>query len=154
MKRFVLALVLVAGCRSAPPREGTQMTGAATPRAAVDGLLAAIRDQDLQAFGAIWGDQRGAARDLMQRDVYDQRVFIMQCYLGHDRARVLSGPTTKLDTVLFDVELTKGQTRATTTAKTLQGPASRWYVLTLDPLPRGFCNRPPTGRNSEVAPGR
>ena len=138
MKRIVLALVLLAACRSAP-REGTQITGAPSPRAAVDRLLEAIRAQDLQALGAVWGDKRGAARDIMERDVYDQRVIVMQCYFSHDQARVLSGPTTKLDTVLFNIELQKGQIRAQTTAKTLQGPGSRWYVLTLDPVPQGLC---------------
>ena len=90
MKRIVLALVLLAGCRSAP-REGTQVTGAASPRAAVDRLLSAIHDQDLQALGAVWGDKRGAARDIMQRDEYDQRVIIMQCYFSHDQSRILTG---------------------------------------------------------------
>jgi hypothetical protein len=140
MKRIVLALALLSTCRSAP-REGTEITGAPSPRAAVDRLLSAIRAQDLQALGAVWGDKRGAARDIMQRDEYDQRVIVMQCYFSHDQARVLSGPTTKVDTVLFNLELTKGQIRAQTTAKTLQGPGSRWYVLTMDPVPQGLCRR-------------
>jgi hypothetical protein len=140
MKRIVLALVLLAACKTTP-REGTQMTGAATPRAAVDQLLAAIHNQDLQALGAVWGDKRGAAREVMERDVYDQRVIIMQCYFSHETSRILSGPTTKVDTVLFNVELQKGALRAQTTAKTLQGPGSRWYVLTLDPVPQGLCRR-------------
>ena len=144
MKRIVLALVLLAACRSAP-REGTQITGAPSPRAAVDRLLGAIRAQDLQALGAVWGDQRGAARDIMPRDEYDQRVIIMQCYFSHEQSRVLSGPTTKVDTVMFNIELTKGTVRAQTTAKTLQGPGSRWYVLTMDPVPRGLCNTARSG---------
>lgn len=140
MKRIVLVLVLLAACRSAQPREGTQLTGAPTPQAALDRLLAAIRAQDLQALGAVWGDKRGSARDMMERDEYDKRVILMQCYYSHDQARIISGPTTKVDTVLFNIELSKGQARATTTAKTLQGPGSRWYVLTMDPVPRGFCS--------------
>ena len=140
MKRIVLALVLLAACRSSQPREGTELTGAPTPQAAVDRLLAAIRAQDLQALGAVWGDQRGSAREIMERDEYDKRVIIMQCYYSHDQARIVSGPTTKVDTVLFNLELSKGQTRASTTAKTLQGPGSRWYVLTMDPVQRGFCS--------------
>ena len=140
MKRIVLALALISSCRSAP-KEGTQITGAPSPRAAVDRLLGAIRAQDLQALGAVWGDKRGAARDIMPRDEYDQRVIVMQCYFSHDQARVLSGPTTKVDTVLFNLELTKGQIHAQTTAKTLQGPGSRWYVLTMDPVPQGLCRR-------------
>ena len=140
MKRIVLALALLSTCRSAP-REGTEMTGAPSPRAAVDRLLSAIRAQDLQALGAVWGDKRGAARDIMPRDEYDQRVIVMQCYFSHDQARVLSGPTTKSDTVLFNLELSKGTIRAQTTAKTLQGPGSRWYVLTMDPVPQGLCRR-------------
>jgi hypothetical protein len=107
----------------------------------VDRLLSAIRAQDLQALGAVWGDKRGAARDIMPRDEYDKRVIVMQCFFSHDQARVLSGPTTKVDTVLFNLELTKGTIRAQTVAKTLQGPGSRWYVLTMDPVPQGLCRR-------------
>jgi hypothetical protein len=151
MKRIVLALVLLAACRSTPEvREGTQVTGAATPRAAVDAMMAAVRAQDLQALGAVWGDKRGSARTVMEsegsgnrtmdRDAYEKRVILLQCYLSHDQARVLSGPTTKLDTVSFDLELRKGERRANLTAKTLQGPASRWYVVNMVPLPEGFCN--------------
>ena len=141
MKRIVLALVLLTACRSRPPvAEGTGLTGAATPQAAVERLLGAIRAQDLQALGAVWGDARGSARDIMQRDEYDQRVIVMQCYFSHDQARIVSGPTTKVDTVLFNLELSKGAVRATTTANTLQGPGSRWYVMTLEPVPRNFCN--------------
>ena len=140
MKRIVLALALLSTCRSAP-REGTETTGAPSPRAAVDRLLSAIRAQDLQALGAVWGDKRGAARDIMPRDEYDKRVIVMQCFFSHDQARVLSGPTTKVDTVLFNLELTKGTIRAQTVAKTLQGPGSRWYVLTMDPVPQGLCRR-------------
>ena len=152
MKRIVLALALLASCRSTP-REGTQITGAPSPRAAVDRLLGAIRDQDLQALGAIWGDKRGAARDIMPRDEYDQRVIVMQCYFSHDQARIMSGPTAKLDTVLFNIELQKGQLRAQTTAKALQGPGSRWYVLTLDPVPRGLCNAGQTRKPSDPPAG-
>jgi hypothetical protein len=152
MKRIVLALVLLAACKSTPaPREGSQLTGAATPRAAVDGMLAAVRQQDLQALGSVWGDKRGSAREVMEasrssnqtmdRDAYEKRVILLQCYLSHDEARILSGPTTKVDTVMFGIELRKGQTRASLTAKTLQGPASRWYVVIMEPLPPSFCNR-------------
>lgn len=141
MKRIVFALVLLAACRSAAPREGTQLTGAPTPQAAVDRLLSAIRDQDLQALGAVWGDTRGSARDFMPREQYDQRLILMQCFFSHDRARVTGGPTTKVDTVMFNLELTKGDKRANATARTLQGPGSRWYVMNLEPVPQGFCNR-------------
>jgi hypothetical protein len=153
MKRIVLALVLLAGCRSAPVvREGTQVTGAATPRAAVEGMLAAVRQQDVQALGSIWGDARGSAREVMEksssssnptmtRDDYEKRVILLQCYLMHDEARITGGPTTKLDTVSFNLELRKGQARANLTARTLPGPASRWYVLDMAPLPQSWCNR-------------
>jgi hypothetical protein len=140
MKRIVLALLLLAACRSAP-KEGTQTTGAPSPRAAVDRILAAIRAQDLQALGSVWGDTRGAAREFMERDVYDQRVLLTQCFFSHDAARVLSGPTAKADTVLFNLELTKGSLKRETTARVIRGPASRWYVMSLDPVPQGLCRR-------------
>ena len=42
---------------------GGQMTGAASSQLAVEQFLAAARAQDLQAFSAIWGSERGPARE-------------------------------------------------------------------------------------------
>jgi hypothetical protein len=45
--------------------------------------------------------------------------------------------------MMFDVELTKGDKTARTTAKTLQGPQARWYVNTMEPVPPFCAGRQP-----------
>ena len=141
VRKLVLVVALAAAaCRPAavtPAPVGSE-TGAPTPRGAVEGYLAAVRAQDLQALGAMWGDSRGSARGFVDRDQFDRRVFLLQCITSHDRYRILAGPVQKADTMAFEIELTKGDKTARTTAKTLQGPAARWYVNIMEPVPP-FC---------------
>src|SRR4051812_48548394 len=65
--------------------------GADSPRAAVDGFLAAVKKQDLQAMSMIWGTEKGLARDQMSRDELEKRLVIMQCSLNHDSWKIVSG---------------------------------------------------------------
>ncbi len=58
-----------------------QMTGAASPHLAVEQFMAAARAQDLQAFSAVWGSERGAARDVVDRSQLEKRELTMMCYL-------------------------------------------------------------------------
>jgi hypothetical protein len=139
VRKLVLAVIVIAACRPAAVQQGSSETGAANPRGAVDGYLAAVRAQDIQALGGMWGDSRGPARTTIPRDEFEMRAVVLQCYTSHDRSRILSGPTQKADTVLFNVELTKGERPAfRTTAKVVEGPASRWYVVVMEPVPN-FC---------------
>jgi len=141
VRKLVIVVALAASaCRpgAVNPAEGTSQTGAPSPRGAVEGYLAAVRAQDLQALGAMWGDSRGSARGFVDREQFDRRVFLLQCITSHDRYRILAGPVERADTMMFEVELTKGDKTARTTAKTIQGPAARWYVNIMEPIPP-FC---------------
>lgn len=66
------------------------VTGAATPSAAIDAFMAAIKAQDLQALGAIWGTPNGPARNRLSSDVLQERELTMLCYLHHDSYSVQS----------------------------------------------------------------
>jgi len=76
---------------------GSQMTGAASSHLAVEQFLAAARAQDLQAFSAIWGSERGAARDVVDRSQLEKRELTMMCYLTHDRYEISGDVTPKPD---------------------------------------------------------
>jgi hypothetical protein len=65
------------------------VTGAATSPAAIDAFMAAIRAQDLQALGAIWGTPNGPARNRLSSDVLQERELTMLCYLHHDSYTVM-----------------------------------------------------------------
>jgi hypothetical protein len=131
VKRFVclLAVALAACAHSATPGPGRQLTGAESPRKAVEAFLAAVRAQDLQAMSVIWGTSRGPARDVVDRAQLERRELIMQCYLNHDKFQILSEAPSQGEARSFAVSLTKGQLTRETSFTTVRGPSDRWYVL-------------------------
>lgn len=157
MKPFVLAAiaVLALGCASQPVEQTTVPSpsagasgeiGAATPRQAVERFLEAMRRQDIQATATIWGTDKGAARDQMERRELEMRVLIMQCYLAHDTHTVLTDAPTTGGKRSFDVSLVNRNRERRTRATVVQGPRDRWYVenVELDPV-KDFCRNPPRG---------
>lgn len=148
MKRIALLLLLAAACRSAPthtnPVTGAvQLTGAATPREAVQNFLGAVKAQDLQSMSVIWGTSKGPARDQMERAQLERRELIMQCYLTHDKFDIQSDTRSGEGLHKLGVTLTKGNITRQTSFVTVQGPSERWYVqdVPLEPV-RDLCATP------------
>lgn len=133
MRFIALALLAltISACPASRPSAGG-LTGAASPRAAVDEFLGAVRAGDLQRIAAVWGDQRGAARDIHDREQLEQRTFIMQQCLSHERFRVVGETPGAAGRRVFDVELAKGDMLRRTTFTTIEGPSQRWYVQEVD----------------------
>ena len=146
MKKFAVVLLLLLG---ACPKSGTNnvpqgssATGASSPRAAVDGFLAAVKSQDLQAMSGYWGSDKGPARDALSRDVLEKRELIMQCYLTHDTYNVLNEMAGDKGRRVLRVSLSKGAVTKETNFTAVQGPASRWYVQEVDlSATAALCNR-------------
>ena len=138
MKRFALVLLLLApaACRSSAGRytgpKASASTGAPAPRAAVDGFLAAVKSQDLQAMSGFWGSERGPAREALARDVLEKRELVMQCYLTHDRYSILNEMAGDKGRRVIRVALSKGPVTKETNFTAVQGPADRWYVEEVD----------------------
>lgn len=131
----ILLLALAVGCRTAPAA-GDATTGGATPRAAIDAFMASMQSQDIQATAVVWGTERGPARDVLpDRSQLERRVLVMQCYLAHDRFTVLNEAGAGARARVFTISVTKGNLTRETTVRTVQGPASRWYVETVDLAP-------------------
>jgi hypothetical protein len=107
------------------------LTGAATPKSAVDLFLAAVNATDLQAMGAIWGTPDGAARNRMDMTQLQQRELTMMCYLAHDSYNVVSEAPALHNTRTFAVEM-KYQT-ITHVGQFNVGRASdgRYYVFSI-----------------------
>ena len=129
-KLFVLAsLVVVAACggtRSGP------LPGAPDSRAALDGFLAGVRAQDLQAISNYWGNADGPARDKFSRVELEKRELIMACHLSHDKVRVLDEAPRAGGRRAYTVELTYGNLTRSTEMLTVKGPSDRWYVENAD----------------------
>ena len=143
MKRIAFLLVLAA-CRTVAVKDATA-TGAATPTAAVERFVAAARTQDIQALGAVWGDEKGAMRDRTDRKQMEERSIIMLACLRHDNA-VLSAPTMGIEGhQLITVAFTQGSLTGSSQFTVARGPSDRWYVLSFDIVAmqnKGFCSRP------------
>ncbi len=159
MKRSFFLLLAAAACRSAPsyttssdgqlapplapaaPTAATgRLTGAPSPRKAVETFLASARAQDLQAMATIWGTAQGPARDVVDRSQLEKRELIMQCYLAHDRFEILSDTRNRDNSHSIEVSLSKGEITRQTVLTAVPGPAGRWYVqdVRLEPL-RDLC---------------
>jgi hypothetical protein len=124
-------LVAAAACstvQTAPPNAAaSDLTGAPTPRGAVERFLAAVRAQDLQAMGVVWGTKAGPVKDIPRQEL-EQREMIMARCLEHDSASFLEdSPGTEGDR-LIRFTLYRGTLTRTTTFTVVSSPESRWYV--------------------------
>jgi hypothetical protein len=136
-------LVLAAACHTAPA--GSSLGGAESPRAAVESYLAAARAKDLQALGAVWGDEKGATRDRIPRVQLDELELIQLCLLKHDQARISEPSQSVGGRLTMQVDLTQGQLKANVKFTVAKGPSNRWYVQDFDSQLLqnvGFCKKP------------
>lgn len=120
---------------------GTSLAGAPTPRDAATMFMGAVKSQDLQAMGAIWGTEQGPARDHMERDVMDKRLILLQQCYDHDRAQILDERLgTSATERIIRVQVTRGNRTKTPEFKIVRGPSNRWYVGDTDfPTVQEFC---------------
>lgn len=121
---------------------GSSQTGATTARDAALMFVGAAQAQDLQAMSAVWGTDRGAARDNMERQELDRRLIILQPCYAHDRAQILDetiGTTATVRNVR--IQLTRANRTKTLEFKVVRGPSSRWYVedTDYDNVQADFC---------------
>jgi hypothetical protein len=141
VRKWALLVIVAAAC-SRNPSMGSSLTGAATARDAATMFLGAAQSQDLQAMGAVWGTDKGAARDNMDREQLDRRLILLQpCYV-HDRAQVLDERlgTTPNDRAVR-IQITRGTRTKTLEFDIVKGPSNRWYVLDVDyeTVQNDFC---------------
>lgn len=92
MRRVTILLLLGAiGCGGQKP---TPTTPESAMQAALDGFLAAIKSNDLNRMGQLWGTEKGPAINTMDATELTQRLSVIQKYLSHNGYRVVEGPIT------------------------------------------------------------
>jgi hypothetical protein len=122
----------------------TTLTGGRTAREAVDRFLAGARAQDLQAIGAVFGNEAGPMRDHADRAIIERQLLIQLQCSRHDKATVSEPVRGEGGRQVFTVDMTQGTNFATVKFTTIKGPADRWYVLSFDITAlqnKGFCNK-------------
>jgi hypothetical protein len=144
VKKLALLLLLAAACRqptSAAPTATPTGGALATPRAAVEAFLQAVRTEDLQAMGAVWGTAEGPAREQMDRDTMEKREVVMMCYFRHDAFRIV-GETPAASARNLVVELKRGKEQRTTTFTVIPARRGGWFVQKVDIEPvTDWCTR-------------
>ncbi|MGH8699146.1 MAG: hypothetical protein ACREVS_21855, partial [Burkholderiales bacterium] len=83
--------------------------------------------------GRLWGTERGAAADWMDRRELYQRLTVIQKYLAHDGSRILEGPlaspTGQKDVRGFRVELQRPRCTVVLPLDVVRARAGGWLVL-------------------------
>jgi hypothetical protein len=151
VKRIAFVLVLAAAaCQTVPVSTtsaptGVAATGGASPRDAVDRFLAAARAQDIQALGAMFGNDQGPLRDHADRRMIERQLMIQLQCLRHDKAVVSAPSHGSGGTQIFTVDMTQGALTASPHFTVIRGPENRWYVEVFEIVAlqnKGFCSRP------------
>lgn len=150
MRKLIAVLVLVAACHTTrttstgmgPVTNGNQ-TGAPDALSALRGFLAAAKQQDLQAMGALFGDRDGTARDRIPRDELEKREIVMASCLKHDRYDVIGDAPAAGGSRMMQVNLAKGDRSAAVNFELIAATDHRWYVKSFDltKLMSDYCKR-------------
>lgn len=146
MKTAVVAvLALTLACRPQQPSASAPAPGASTPRAAVDGILGALKSGDIQAVTTMWGTARGPVRDdsRFKRAELEQRIVLMQRCFSHDSYRVVGQVAGQQGGQGFEVDLRRGANTRRTRINAVQAKkGKRWFVDNLDvDAVRDFCQQ-------------
>jgi hypothetical protein len=106
-------------------------------------FMGAVKAQDLQAMGSVWGSEQGAARDHMDRQELDKRLVILQSCYDHDRAQILDESAGPNGQRLVRVQVTRGGKTKVPQFKVGKGPSNRWYVFDTDydTVAADFCKK-------------
>jgi len=142
VKKLLLILALAAGCRS--PQKPRPLTGATTPRLAVEQFMLAIRAQDLQAISTVWGNAKGPAREQgITRAELEKRSLLMVCFFTHDSYRITGQTSASAKKEFIGAELKKGNLTRSAEFTVEKGPSARWYASVDDITPLKDLCRPP-----------
>ncbi|MDQ3243235.1 MAG: hypothetical protein M3Q09_05880 [Gemmatimonadota bacterium] len=155
MKRFMLALAVLSACTPAvtpapapgPATSpgttgGNQLTGAASARSAVEQFLVAVRAEDLQAMGTIFGTARGPSRDNMDGGELEKRLIILQCFFNHDKSRIVGETLGDGGHRIVTAELIRGTQTRSPKFYVIPGPGRRWYLDNMEIVAvRDFCRK-------------
>lgn len=147
MKKVVFALLAATTLACGPkraPATGPQ-TGATSARAAIDGILGALKSGDIQAVSKLWGTRRGPVRDddRFGREELEKRIVLMTRCFYHDAYQVVGTVAGQNAGQGFEVDLRRGGTTRRTRLNAVRGEKSeRWYVDNLDvDSVKDFCQQ-------------
>jgi hypothetical protein len=94
--------------------------------------MRAVAAQDLQAMSVVWGTEKGAARDQLDRNELDKRLIMIQTCYAHDRFSIVEEAPGPSGHRFVKVSITRGRRSKTPNFELVKGPSDRWFVLDAD----------------------
>ncbi len=97
--RSLILVILSASVISCSKSGTTTQPLPSDPDAAVVSFLSAVRAEDIDAMGRLWGTDDGPAADWMDGAELERRLTVMRIYLQHEEYAVVAGardPTVRL----------------------------------------------------------
>jgi hypothetical protein len=132
-RRWIVAALVLVACGGGSAGGAGEVRPANTASSAVTSFLQAVTDSNLSKMAALWGSTAGpSARTKQPRD-YEQRVAIMQAYLRHDDARIVSDtPETVPTKHTVQAELRRMACTWTVPFTVIQLADATWIVNSVD----------------------
>ncbi|PYO95263.1 MAG: hypothetical protein DMD60_13510 [Gemmatimonadetes bacterium] len=63
-----------------------------SPQQTLAQFMSAVKENNIERMGALWGSERGAATTWMKSDQLRERLSVVQKYVDHAGYRVIEGP--------------------------------------------------------------
>ena len=63
-----------------------------SPQETLAQFMAAVKDNNIERMGTLWGSERGPATNWMKSDQLRERLSVVQKYVDHAGYRVIEGP--------------------------------------------------------------
>lgn len=96
-------------------------------------FLGAVKANDLERMGRLWGTQRGPAVGWMDGKELRQRLAVIQRYLAHAGSRIVEGPIVppdgRPDRRTFRVELQRERCNVVFPIELVRSKSGGWLVL-------------------------
>ena len=131
IRRLAVLVVLGSlGCGSRPQSSAPAPASESIKDTVVQ-FMAAVKANDIQRMGSLWGTERGPAAGWMKSEELRMRLTVIQKYLASDGYRVLEGPLPVMghdDMRTFKVELQRQQCNTVATIDLRRTGSGSWVV--------------------------
>jgi hypothetical protein len=154
-RRWFAASLLLAACGGGSSSGSSAVHPANSAAAAVEAFLQAAADSNVDRMAALWGTARGPAATTHIPTDYERRIVVMQRYLRHETARVVSDVPETTDTRHdIQVELRRQLCTWVVPFVAIKSANGAWIVNQVDLTAAGNPSRPcePGAQADSTAP--
>lgn len=127
-----LAALVALGSLACGGGQGSKPPAPQSPQQTLAQFMAAVKANDADRMGALWGSERGPAKASMKPEELHQRVAAIQKYLDHVGYRVLDGPRAmagKDNVETFRIELQRRSCTVAFPIDLVRTKSGGWLVL-------------------------